>query len=122
MVEYTLLTALIALVAVTAITFLGNSMASTFTEAGGVLDRGGVVEQSKSAVYGDEFAAAFEVTNGKVYLGEVATADGWSYRVTRDTGRRIAVRFRNSESGEVVRVAGWLNRRDVLRTRVRPRR
>ncbi len=121
-VEYALLTALISLVAVAETTFLGTSAASTFTEAGGVIQRGGAVEQTKTAAYNDDFDAAFEVTNGRVYLGNVDTAGGWSYRVTRDTGRRVVLRFRNSDSGEVVRVVGYLNRRDVLRTRVRPRR
>ncbi len=122
LVEYTLLTALIALVAVVAIGFLGRSASASFTEAGGDLARGGLVEQSKVATYGEAVNATFEVTNGRVYLGNVTADEGWTYRVARDTGRRVVLRFRNSDTGEVVRVVGWLNRRDVLRTRVRPRR
>ena len=118
MVEYTLLVALIALIAITAVGFLGRSATDSLTEASRAVDRGGAVEQSKTATYGNQIATTFEVVNGRVYLGDVA-ADGWTSRVVRNTERRVVVRFQNSDTGKVVRVIGALNRRDVLRTRIR---
>ncbi len=119
-VEYAIVASLIALVAITGVTLLGNTVAESFSDSGGQVVRGGPVEASRTAEYEDEISATFEVTNGRVYLGAVA-AEGWTYRVTRDTGRRITMKFTNTENGDIVRVNGWLNNKDKLKSKVRKR-
>lgn len=46
-------------------------------------------------------------------------ADGWTAKVTKDDDRRSTVRLTNTETGERVVVTGWLNKKGVLKSRVR---
>lgn len=120
LVEYALLAALIAIAAIVSINLVGGAVTSTFTEAGGDITRGGVVEQSKTAVVAGEIAATFEVTNGKVYLGAVE-ADGWTYKTmpwSNDT--RIVMKFTNTDTGAVMKVKGRLNKKGKLKATAKP--
>jgi Flp pilus assembly pilin Flp len=120
-VEYALVVSLIAIVSMTGVRVLGGSLTDSFSGSGTAMERGGPVESSKTATYKDEISTTFEVAAGRVYLGAVE-ADGWTNRVTKDTGRRISVKFTNVDNGDVVRVNGWLNRKDKLKSNVKKKR
>jgi hypothetical protein len=68
-----------------------------------------------------ELEATFELGDGKLSLGTV-DADGWKYKVKKDTGRRVVVKFTNTETKKVVTVSGWLNNKDEVKTRVKVNR
>lgn len=72
--------------------------------------------QSVTAGMFAQFSVTFEERDGVLTTGSVSSGD-WRYRVTKDTGRRIHLEFTHPYRDEVV-VKGWLNRKDVLKTRV----
>ncbi|MEE8457151.1 MAG: hypothetical protein V3S28_03800 [Acidimicrobiia bacterium] len=74
--------------------------------------------QTKTAVFEDEISVIFEATDGVVTYGSVE-AHGWTYKVTKDTGRRVHLKFTHEESGDQVTVKGWLHKRDELKTSVK---
>ncbi len=78
---------------------------------------GGVANQTEKATYKDEISVTFWETDGVVTFGSVQ-ADGWTYKVKKDYKRRQNLTFTNTTSGKVVLINGWLNRRDVLKTKV----
>lgn len=61
----------------------------------------------------------FEEVDGEVRIDNIAPADGWTAKVTKDDDRRSTVRLTNTETGERVVVTGWLNKKGVLKSRVR---
>ncbi len=86
---------------------------TTTTIAGG----GQVANQTKTAAYLDEISVTFWETDGVVTFGSVQ-ADGWTYKVKKDYKRRQNLKFTKTTSGKVVQINGWLNKKDVLKTKV----
>lgn len=76
-----------------------------------------VANQTKKATYLNEISVTFEETDGEVTFGSVE-ADGWTYKVTKDYKRRQNLKFTHTKSGKVVLIKGWLNKKDVLKTKV----
>jgi len=79
---------------------------------------GGVANQTEKATYKDEISVTFWETDGVVTFGSVQ-ADGWTYKVTKDYKRRQNLKFTHTTSGKVVLINGWLNKKDVLKTKVK---
>jgi len=73
--------------------------------------------QVQTATYLGEISVTFAETDGEVTFGSVE-ADGWTYEVIRDRTRRKNLEFTHTASGKVVQINGWLNRNDVLKTKV----
>lgn len=128
MVSYVLLVVLIALVSVGFIGYGGRAVSDSFTAAAGAVPASAAATEATTTTAPDlptetagvdgKAEATFVVRDGKMELSGV-DADGWTYRITRQTDRRINVKFTNPDTGEVIRVNGWLNKKDVLKTRVR---
>ncbi|MFV1971751.1 MAG: hypothetical protein ACC683_12205 [Acidimicrobiia bacterium] len=89
----------------------------TTTTTTTIPDGGQGANQTKTATYGDEISVTFWETDGVVTFGSVQ-ADGWTYEVTKDKERRQNLEFTNTTSGKVVQIKGWLNKKDVLKTKV----
>ncbi|GMQ94480.1 MAG: hypothetical protein BMS9Abin12_1972 [Acidimicrobiia bacterium] len=117
MVEYAMLIAFISIVSVAAVGLLGGSVTEAFTGAADGMATQPAKEYVSAGIDG-ELQATFEVSGGKVALGTV-DADGWTYKVTKDTGRRVVVKFTNSTSKKIVSVKGWLNKKDAFKTKVK---
>jgi len=121
--EYALIVSLIGIMAIVSIQLFSGSVASSLTSSAGALAQGNTVDvpkidDSKTATYEDELEATFEVTDLKLSLGEVK-ADGWTYKITKSTDRRITMRFTSDDTGDVVIVRGWLNKKDKLKTKTK---
>jgi len=120
LVEYALLVALVAVVLMGAAEFLGSSTSDAFTSAGGAFEEAPQVTYTAAGIDG-ELEATFESVGETIALGDI-DADGWTYKVRRDTGRRVVVRFKETGTTKVVTVTGWLNKKDEVKTRVRVNR
>ena len=120
LVEYALLVALVAVVLMGAAEFLGSSTSETFTSAGTAFEEAPQVTFTSVGIDG-ELEATFESVGETIALGDI-DADGWTYKVRRDTGRRVVVRFKETGTTKVVTVTGWLNKKDEVKTRVRVNR
>ncbi len=120
LVEYALLVALIAVVLMSAVKVLGSSTSDSFTSAGGAFAEKSEVTLTADGIDG-ELEATFESVDDTISLGDV-DADGWTYKVRKDTGRRIVVRFKETGTKKVVTVTGWLNKKDEVKTKVKVNR
>jgi Flp pilus assembly pilin Flp len=120
LVEYALLVALIAIVLVGAVKFLGSSTSDSFTTAGEAFADKPEVTLTAAGI-GGELEATFESVGDTIALGDI-DADGWTYKVKKDTGRRVVVRFKETGTKRVVTVTGWLNKKDEVRTKVKVNR
>ena len=125
--EYALLLALVSIIAVGAIGFFGSSTSDAFTATGAAMTGAETAFEEKpkttytSAGIDGELKATFEWTGDEISLGDV-DADGWKYKVKKDTGRKVVVRFTNTETKKVVTVTGWLNKKDEIKTKVKVNR
>ncbi len=128
MISYVLLVVLIALVSVGFIGYGGRAVSDTFTDVAAQASPPAPEPEpepepepdypTETAGVDGKAEATFVVRDGVMELKDV-DADGWNYRITKQTDRRINVRFTNPDTGEVIRVNGWLNKKDVLKTKVR---
>jgi len=120
LVEYSLLVALVAVVLIGAVQFLGTSTSDAFTSAGGAFEAAPQVTYTAAGIDG-ELEATFESAGDTIALGDI-DAEGWTYKVKKDTGRRVVVRFKQTGTTKVVTVTGWLNKKDEVKTRVKVNR
>jgi Flp pilus assembly pilin Flp len=120
LVEYAMLVALIAIVLMGAVKFLGSSTSDAFTSAGGAFAEKPEVTLTAAGIDG-ELEATFESAGDTISLGDV-DAEGWTYEVKKDTGRRVVVRFKETGTKKVVTVTGWLNKKDKVKTKVKVNR
>ena len=108
------------MVLIGAVNFLGSTTSDTFTTAAGALAAKPDVTFTAAGIDG-ELEATFESFGETIALGDI-DADGWTYKIRRDTGRRVVVRFKETGTTKVVTVTGWLNKKDEVKTRVRVNR
>lgn len=129
-VEYALIVALVAIAAVAGVALFGGSVASSITASSEAFAADGSSEatttttkppfnQEQDVATDDAGDVRFEEVDGRVRIDNIAPDDGWTAKVTRDNGRRATVRFTNTDTGERVTVTSWLNRKGVLKSRVR---
>ncbi|MEE8486259.1 MAG: hypothetical protein V3S38_06915, partial [Acidimicrobiia bacterium] len=95
--------------------YLGNSTSTAFVAVSDALKKEPETTHTTVGIEG-ELEATFELADGKLSLGTV-DADGWKYKVKKDTGHRVVVKFTNTETKKVVTVSGWLNNKDEVKTR-----
>jgi len=132
MVEYALLVALISAVLIGGVAVLGHGVGSSFTVAGGAFSENGsptttapttttttMVTHEKRVDAKGAGDVRFEEVGGKIRIGDVSAADGWTSKVTKDNGRRVTIRFTNSTTHERVIVKGWITRKGQLKTSTR---
>jgi Flp pilus assembly pilin Flp len=124
--EYVLIASLIGITAIVAVQLLGGSVANSLSDSASAFAQGETVDElkidaSKTAAYKDEFEATFEVTDLKLSLGNVKS-DGWTYKITKSTDRKITMKFSSEDSDDVVTVKAWLNKNDKLKTTVKEKK
>jgi Flp pilus assembly pilin Flp len=74
-------------------------------------------DQSETVGVFGEFSVTFDVVDGKVVVGSVATT-GWSYEVTKDNGKQVQMRFTSLSTGGTKVAKGWLTGSGKLKTSV----
>lgn len=72
---------------------------------------------SATASYRGQFAVVFNVIDGSVVIGSVASP-GWRYAIVKERDQRLHLEFTKYETGETVLVKGWVNAHGVLKTKV----
>jgi Flp pilus assembly pilin Flp len=130
-VEYALIVALVAIASVAGVALFGGSVASSITASSEGLNTDGSSEattttttkapfnQEKDVETDEGGDVRFEEVDGRVQIDNISSDDGWTAKVTKDNGRRATVRFTNTDTGERVTVTSWLNKKSVLKSRVR---
>ena len=127
-VEYALIVALVAIAAVAGVALFGGSVASSITASSEGFDTDGSsattttkapFNQEKDVETDEAGDVRFEEVDGRVRIDNIAPDDGWTAKVTKDNGNRATVRFTNTDTGERVRVTSWVNKKGVLKSRVR---
>ena len=126
LVEYALLVPFVAIAAVGGVAFFGSSVAGSISASGAALgyDEGSTTttlppNQEKEVETDESGDVQLQEVDGKVRIDDIAAADGWTAKVTKDNGSRATVRLTNDTTGERVRVTSWLNKKGQLKTRVR---
>ena len=126
LVEYALLVGLIAIAAVTGVAFFGSSVGESISASGAALgyQEGSTTttlppNQEEEVETDESGDVKFQEVDGKVRIDDIAAADGWTAKVTKDNGSRATVRLTNDTTGERVRVTSWLNKKGQLKTRIR---
>lgn len=121
LVEYALVVGLIAVVALVAVGLLGGSVSDSLGTSASALE---AAPDNPKADYPTETAgvdgkvnATFLLVDGQVVL-DSTNGDGWTMTVLKDTDTRINTRFKNNETGEIIRVNGWVNAKGQLKTNV----
>lgn len=118
LIEYALVVGLIAVVAMVAVGLVGGSVSGSLdTSASSLAAAEEANYPTETAGVDGKVKATFVLIDGKVVLASTE-GDGWTMKVTKDTGTRINTRFKNDTTGQVIRVNGWVNRKGTLKTKV----